>query len=47
MEHFDLFMVIAAVLFGVGGAMRLSARAFDGACVAFGLMLLALAYLSL
>lgn len=47
MANFDVLMLIAAVLFGVGGAIRLSARAFDGALVAFGLMLVALAYLSL
>lgn len=45
MNHNDLCLLIAVILFGVAGAIRLMARSVDGTVVAAGLAFFALAFL--
>jgi hypothetical protein len=40
----ELLLIVACVLFAVGGTIRLLARSVDGALVAFGLACTALAF---
>ena len=44
-NNVDLCLIIAVILFAIAGVMRLLARGFDGALVAFGLAAFALAFL--
>jgi len=44
MTNSELLLIVATVLFAVGGTIRLMARAIDGALVAFGLAAVALAF---
>jgi len=47
MQIFEVLLLVAAVLCGVAGAIRLSARSWDGACVAFAVGCIALAFINL
>jgi hypothetical protein len=40
----ELLLIVACVLFAVGGTIRLIAKSVDGALVAFGLAATALAF---
>ena len=44
MTESELLLIIACVLFSVGGVIRVMARSVDGALVAFGLACTALAF---
>ena len=44
MTNSELLLIVACVLFAVGGTIRLIARSVDVALVAFGLALTALAF---
>ena len=45
LDNFHLALIVAIVLFCVAGVLRLIARSVDGALVAFGLALFALAFI--
>jgi hypothetical protein len=44
MTNSELLLLVATVLFAVGGTIRLIAKSVDGALVAFGLACTALAF---
>ena len=44
MTNSELLLIVACVLFAVGGAIRVMAKSVDGALVAFGLACTALAF---
>lgn len=45
MNNVEICLLIAIILFVVAGVMRVMARAFDAALVAFGLAVFALAFI--
>lgn len=45
MNNIEIVLLIAIILFAVAGVIRLMARGFDAALVAFGLALFALAFI--
>ena len=47
MDLYEVFLLVAAVLCAVGGAIRVGNRSWDGALVAFGIACLSLAFIDL